>query len=86
MQAIGFNGIEFVKFEKELNSPSGYDLLVEIHAISMNPIDTKIKQTITGKQEAPVILGFDACGIVRKVGDKTSLFKVGEMALMPRIN
>ncbi|HIC41417.1 MAG TPA: zinc-binding alcohol dehydrogenase family protein [Piscirickettsiaceae bacterium] len=78
MQAIGFNGIEFVKFEKELNSPSGHDLLVEIHAISMNPIDTKIKQTITGKQEVPVILGFDACGIVRKVGDKASLFKAGD--------
>jgi zinc-binding alcohol dehydrogenase family protein len=52
--------------------------LVEIHAISINPIDAKVIQTITDKQAPPVILGFDACGIVRAVGDKTSLFKVGD--------
>jgi zinc-binding alcohol dehydrogenase family protein len=78
MQAIGFNGVEFIEFEKETDSPLAHDLLVEILAISINPIDTKVKQTVTNKQTLPVILGFDACGIVLAVGDKTSLFKVGD--------
>ncbi len=78
MQAIGFNGVDFIEFEKEIDSPLAHDLLVEIRAISINPIDTKVKQTVTNKQASPVILGFDACGIVRAVGDKTSLFNVGD--------
>ncbi len=78
MQAIGFNGIDFIEFEREIESPLAHDLLVEIRAISINPIDTKVKQTITNKQVLPVILGFDACGVVLEVGNKTSLFKVGD--------
>jgi len=78
MQVIGFNGVEFVEFEKEIDSPLAHDLLVEIRAISINPIDIKVKQTVTNKQTSPIILGFDASGIVRAVGDKTSLFKVGD--------
>jgi len=78
MQAIGFNGVEFVEFEKEINPPSAHDLLVEVYAISINPIDSKAKQTVAKQQNPPTILGFDACGIVRAVGDKVSLFKVGD--------
>ena len=78
MQAIGFNGVEFIEFDKALDSPQGRDVLVEIKAISINPIDSKIKQSVIDKQALPVILGFDACGIVRAVGDKTSIFKVGD--------
>ena len=78
MQAIGFNGVEFVEFEKEINPPSAHDLLVEVYAISINPIDSKVKQTVAKQQNPPTILGFDACGIVRAVGDKVSLFKVGD--------
>ena len=78
MQAIGFNGIDFIEFEKEIQSPLAYDLLVEIRAISINPIDVKVKQTIDNKKQSPVILGFDACGVVLEVGNKTSLFKVGD--------
>jgi len=78
MQAVGYNGTEFVNFEKPVTSPLGFDLLVEVRAISINPIDAKIKQTITAKPKTPVILGFDACGVVLAVGDKTTLFKVGD--------
>ncbi|MBT6922400.1 MAG: zinc-binding alcohol dehydrogenase family protein, partial [Candidatus Ruthia sp.] len=60
MQAIGFNGTEFVEFEKEIDPPLAHDLLIEIRAISINPIDTKIKQTVTNTQTLPTILGFDA--------------------------
>ena len=47
MQAIGFNGVDFIEFEKEIDSPSAHDLLVEVRAISINPIDAKVKQTVT---------------------------------------
>ena len=77
MQAIGFNGVEFIEFEKETAPPKGRDLIVEIQAISINPIDTKVKQTVT--KDSPLkILGYDAAGVVISVGDQTSLFKVGD--------
>ena len=77
MQAIGFNGVEFIEFEKETATPQGRDLIVEIQAISINPIDTKVKQTVT--KDSPLkILGYDAAGVVISAGDQTSLFKVGD--------
>ena len=77
MQAIGYNGCEFIEFEKPLKSPTAHDLLVEIKAISINPIDTKVKQTIAQDSESK-ILGYDACGVVRAIGEKVSLFNVGD--------
>ena len=77
MQAIGYNGSEFIEFEKTLNHPTGRDLLVEIKAISVNPIDTKVKHTVA-KDGAVKILGYDASGIVSAVGEQVSLFKVGD--------
>jgi zinc-binding alcohol dehydrogenase family protein len=57
--------------------PQGRDLLVEIKAISVNPVDTKIRAAapVTGK---PRVLGFDAAGVVRAVGPEASLFKPGD--------
>ena len=77
MQAIGYNGSEFIEFEKTLNNPTGQDLLVEIKAISVNPIDTKVKHTVS-KDGAVKILGYDASGIVSAVGEQVSLFKIGD--------
>ena len=77
MQAIGYNGSEFIEFEKTLNHPTGRDLLVEIKAISVNPIDTKVKHAVA-KDGAVKILGYDASGIVSAVGEQVSLFKVGD--------
>lgn len=77
MQAIGYNGSEFIEFEKTLNNPTGRDLLVEIKAISVNPIDTKVKHTVA-KDGAVKILGYDASGIVSAVGEQVSIFKVGD--------
>lgn len=77
MQAIGYNGCEFIELEKPLESPTAHDLLVEIKAISINPIDTKVKQTIAQDSESK-ILGYDACGVIRAIGGKVSLFNVGD--------
>ncbi len=77
LQAIGYNGFKFIELEKVLSSPTGQDLLVEIKAISINPIDAKVKQTIAKDSELK-ILGYDASGVVSSVGDRVSLFKVGD--------
>ncbi len=64
----------------ELTTPkaSGRDLLVEVKAISVNPVDYKIRQ---GRKPAAgewAIVGWDATGIVKEVGAEVSLFKVGD--------
>jgi 2-desacetyl-2-hydroxyethyl bacteriochlorophyllide A dehydrogenase len=56
-------------------------LLVKIHASSVNPVDWKIRyghlQLLTG-YNFPLVLGFDAAGIVTAVGDAITRFQVGD--------
>lgn len=54
------------------------DLLVEVKAVSLNPVDTKIRASRTPQDSMPSILGYDAAGIVRAAGPDVSLFKVGD--------
>jgi NADPH:quinone reductase len=54
-----------------------HDLLVEIHAVSVNPVDVK-QRSGSDPQGATRILGFDAAGIVREVGDAAALFVPGD--------
>ncbi len=76
MQAICYNGNEFVELEKPTPIATGHDLLIEIQAISVNPIDTKVKHTL--EQDSEKILGYDAAGVVLAVGDAVSLFQPGD--------
>lgn len=57
-------------------TPGPQDLLVEVQAISVNPVDTKVRarSAATG----PKVLGWDAVGIVREIGSEVSLFKAGD--------
>lgn len=55
-----------------------HDLLVEVKAISMNPVDVKIRAGVTPPAGSPKILGWDAAGIVRKIGPKAEGFAVGD--------
>ena len=57
---------------------SGRDLLVEIKAISVNPVDTKIRRNVAPADGELKVLGWDASGIVRAVGPGVSLFKPGD--------
>jgi NADPH:quinone reductase len=59
-------------------TPSGRDLLIEVKAIGLNPIDYKIRSRRSGSDEKPVILGWDAAGIVRARGNEATHFKVGD--------
>jgi zinc-binding alcohol dehydrogenase family protein len=57
-------------------TPGSRDLLVDVHAVSVNPADTKVRAS--SPVEAPRVLGWDAAGIVRAVGDQVTLFKPGD--------
>jgi zinc-binding alcohol dehydrogenase family protein len=59
--------------------PGERDLLVRIEAISVNPLDTKIRCSKSpDHQEAfPRVLGWDAAGVVEAVGSKATLFQPG---------
>lgn len=83
MKAIGadsaFNlseGNQFYEFEITSLEPKQYELLVKIDAISINPVDTKIRQSPV--DNAPRVLGFDAVGVVEAIGDNVKHFQVGD--------
>lgn len=56
--------------------PGPRDLLVEVRAVSVNPVDTKIR--LGSPVTEPRVLGWDASGIVRAVGSSVTLFKEGD--------
>lgn len=58
---------------------TGRDLLVEVKAISVNPVDTKVrKSALPPEGQAHKVLGWDASGIVQAVGPEVTLFKPGD--------
>ena len=54
------------------------DLLVEVKAISVNPVDTKVRQNVAPENGAAKVLGWDVAGVVKAVGSDVTLFKVGD--------
>ncbi len=68
----------FIEFEAELPALRPHDLLVKVEGISVNPIDTKIRQGIKSNLSSPQILGWDGVGKVVETGSEVSLFKVGD--------
>lgn len=67
-------------FDVELPEPvaSGLDLLVQVEAISVNPVDTKVRSSAAVTEGQYKVLGWDAAGTVVAVGEKVSRFKVGD--------
>jgi NADPH2:quinone reductase len=81
MKAIGStNGVPatdptaLVDLDRQVPSAEGHDLLVEVMAVSVNPVD--VKRRASG--ESGTILGYDAAGIVRDIGDAVGLFEIGD--------
>jgi zinc-binding alcohol dehydrogenase family protein len=56
--------------------PGPRDLLVEVRAISVNPVDTKIRAGSAATE--PKVVGWDAVGTVREVGSDVTLFQPGD--------
>jgi len=58
--------------------PTGRDLLVEVRAVSVNPVDTKIRSSAEKTGPGWRVLGFDAAGVVKAVGPDATLFAPGD--------
>jgi NADPH:quinone reductase len=85
MRAIGYQDTgpidradSLVDIELPKPEAAGRDLLVEIRAISVNPVDTKVR--VRAKPEAGQwrVLGWDAAGVVIDAGPEATLFKPGD--------
>ncbi|WP_146585304.1 zinc-binding alcohol dehydrogenase family protein [Puniceibacterium confluentis] len=58
--------------------PTGHDILVEVAAVSVNPVDTKVRRSADPEAGAYKVLGWDAVGTVVETGDAVTLFKTGD--------
>ena len=54
------------------------DLLVEVKAISVNPVDTKVRQNVQPEGGDAKVLGWDVAGIVKAGGSEVTLFQPGD--------
>lgn len=85
MRAIGYKSAKpvteadaLLDLEVPMPQAKGLDLLVEVKAVSVNPVDTKVRRNQAPENGQARILGFDAAGVVKSVGEGVSLFKPGD--------
>ena len=85
MKAIGFIASAegtaaeaLTDIEIDRPTPSGRDLLVRIKAISVNPVDTKVRRRTTDTGGAYQVLGWDAVGEVTAVGNQVTAYQPGD--------
>ena len=58
--------------------PAGHDLLVRIESVSVNPVDTKVRAPGKPARTTPLVLGWDAAGVVDAIGAAVAMFKPGD--------
>lgn len=85
MKAVGLykylpisNANSLIDLEVNLPQVKNNDVLIEVKATSVNPIDTKIRAPKPDIETQPRILGWDGAGIVVDKGDNAKLFKIGD--------
>ncbi len=85
MRAVGYkrslpiDQIEaLIDLEIDKPAPQKRDLLVQVKAVSVNPVDTKVRKRAEPPGGEAKILGFDATGVVAAVGPDVTLFKAGD--------
>lgn len=54
------------------------DVLVEVHATSVNPVDTKVRRSSSAPRALPLILGYDVSGVVVRCGTRATQWKPGD--------
>ncbi|CAH0350838.1 zinc-binding alcohol dehydrogenase family protein [Aquabacterium sp. CECT 9606] len=59
-------------------TPGPRDLLVQVHAISVNPVDLKVRASTPPVAGQAKVLGWDAAGVVLSVGEQVRHFKSGD--------
>ncbi len=85
MKAVGYtaqlpieNEQSLLDLELAVPLAQGRDVLVRVHAVSVNPRDVKSRMTFAATPQAPMVLGYDASGVVQEVGPDVTLFKPGD--------
>lgn len=85
MKAVGYQSpgpiaAEAALVDIELPEPvaTGRDLLVEVRAVSVNPVDYKVRRSTAPEPGAWKVLGWDAAGVVRAVGPEVTMFQPGD--------
>ncbi|QBR01214.1 zinc-binding alcohol dehydrogenase family protein [Paraburkholderia pallida] len=85
MKAIGYyrnlpidDPESLIDLELPEPQPGPHDLLVEVHAVSVNPVDVKVRAAKAPEAGQPKVIGWDASGVVRAVGKDVTLFRPGE--------
>lgn len=85
MKAIGYRRNLPIDAEDSLQdfdlpppAPGPHDIRVKVEAVSVNPVDYKIRQNAAPTGDAPRILGWDAAGVVDAVGSAVTLFRPGD--------
>jgi zinc-binding alcohol dehydrogenase family protein len=58
--------------------PGERDLRVRVSAVSVNPVDTKVRRAVAPAAGQPRVLGFDAAGVVESVGASVTRFRPGD--------
>ena len=85
MRAIGYqiplpidDPAALVDIELPMPEATGRDVLVQVRAVSVNPVDTKVRRGMKPEGGAWKVLGWDAAGTVAAVGPQARLFKPGD--------
>ena len=85
MKAIGYrtpgpitDEASLVDIELSDPVPTGRDILVQVRAVSVNPVDFKVRGSSAPEGDAWKVLGWDASGVVVATGPETTLFKAGD--------
>jgi len=56
-------------------SPSGFDILVELRAGAINPVDSKVRSTLAENEK---VLGYDGSGVVVEIGSSVENLTIGD--------
>ncbi|NKL07160.1 zinc-binding alcohol dehydrogenase family protein [Rhizobium leguminosarum] len=67
-----------IDVELPMPEAGGHDLLVEIKAVSVNPVDVKVRAHSAPPADELKVLGWDAAGIVKAIGPEVTLFRPGD--------
>jgi zinc-binding alcohol dehydrogenase family protein len=85
MKAVGYRAslpisdvMSLIDLELPDPRPAGHDLLVQVKAVSVNPVDSKIRLGTTPPAGETKVLGWDASGVVLEVGAEVTLYKPGD--------
>jgi zinc-binding alcohol dehydrogenase family protein len=85
MKAVGYYQTKaitepdaLVDLDLPVPEASGHDVLVEVKAVSVNPVDTKVRKGMAPENGAARVLGWDASGVVKAIGPQVTQFNVGD--------